>query len=123
MTGPRRLLVTGTRHGRRDVTAWLDRYAGWAGLPAELVVGGAPGVDEQAEAWAISRGVAVRRVMADWSRGRRAGPERNAVMVALCAPGDDCLAFPLPGSIGTHDCADKARRAGLRVHVLPVLSP
>jgi hypothetical protein len=40
-----------------------------------------------------------------------AGPRRNAHMVSLGA--DVCLAFPLPGSRGTWNCAELAVNAGI----------
>ena len=52
----------------------------------------------------------------DWHRiGRRAGPERNQLMVDQGA--DICLAFPLPSSRGTKDCMKKATIAGIPVKV------
>lgn len=79
---------------------------GWVGYPVE---GGEYVVEEPHPA--------------DWSRGRKAGPERNAAMVALGA--DLCLAFigpctsprcykPEPhDSHGATGCADLAEAAGI----------
>jgi hypothetical protein len=58
-------------------------------------------------------GVTVERHPADWSKGRKAGPERNQGMVDLGA--DICLAFPLGESRGTRDCMRRARAAGIPV--------
>jgi hypothetical protein len=55
-----------------------------------------------------------RGAAADWDRfGKRAGPIRNAEMVAAGAM--LCLAFHrfLPGSKGTKDCARRALAAGI----------
>jgi hypothetical protein len=74
------------------------------------------GADHWADLWAsetLDPEVSVERHPADWSRGKRGGPERNARMVAAGA--DVCLAFPLPGSRGTVDCMRKAQAAGIPV--------
>jgi hypothetical protein len=78
------------------------------------------GVDRAVERWAESAGVPHEPHPADWSTyGRKAGPIRNAEMVALGAA--ICLAFPIPGSRGTWDCLQKAADAGIpgRVYPLP----
>lgn len=83
----------------------------------------------------------------EWMRGQwgcpAAGVYRNQEMVAaaLAAAWVDedaawqdederaelhnvvCLAFPLPGSKGTHDCAQRARDAGIRVDVHHLPAP
>lgn len=118
-----RLLITGTRKGRIDVERWLERWAAKYAAPDELVVGGAPGVDTQAELYALRACWKVRVVPAEWRRwGARAGPLRNLAMVDLCGAGDHCLAFPAHGSRGTYDCVSRARAAGLSVFILPLLS-
>lgn len=121
------LLVSGTRHGRRDVehllSCWLGRN-GWGATKGfqdlVLVQGGARGVDGQAAAWANERGIFVRTFVADWNRhGKAAGPKRNQAMVDSAVPGHDyLLAFPDESSIGTHDCVRRARAHGLLVEVL-----
>jgi hypothetical protein len=117
-----RLLITGSRKGREDVERWLDRWGAKYGQPELVIVGGAPGVDTQAELYASRACWKVRVVPAPWQRlGARAGPVRNQAMVDLCRSGDHCLAFPSLGSRGTLDCASRARAAGLSVFVLPPL--
>ena len=61
------------------------------------------------------KSVQVERHPADWSRGKRGGPDRNQEMVDLGA--DVCLAFPLGESRGTRDCIRRARTAGIPVTV------
>lgn len=80
----------------------------------EIVSGGAPGADTLGERYAAERGWPVRRFPADWSQGRRAGPLRNAEMVAYATH-----LIALPGGRGTADCVRQAREAGLVVRVIP----
>lgn len=97
-----------------------------------LVSGACPtGADAIAEAHWRSKRLPVERHPADWSKGRCAGPERNAHMVALGA--DVCVAFigpctsprchrlDLHPSHGATGCADRARWAG--IDVVRVLAP
>ncbi|HTU61554.1 MAG TPA: hypothetical protein VMF89_24030 [Polyangiales bacterium] len=61
----------------------------------------------------------------DWVRdGRRAGPLRNAALVAAAcearALGEvDCFAFPLGKSPGTFDCVRQLQQAGFVVQIHP----
>jgi hypothetical protein len=82
--------------------------------PIELVIqGGARGVDSVAHAWAVARGIPCDTYPADWAaHGRRAGPIRNARMLAEGRP-DLVVAFP--GGPGTADMVRQAERAGVRV--------
>lgn len=51
---------------------------------------------------------------ADWrTHGKAAGPIRNSELVAVQPKPLACAVFALPGSIGTPDCAGKARNAGI----------
>ncbi len=77
----------------------------------ELVSGGAKGIDQAAEAWAESRGIAIRRFLPDWKRlGRGAGPVRNREMAAYA---DFVVVFP--GGSGTRNMLAEAKRAKKRV--------
>jgi len=77
----------------------------------EVVSGGADGVDAAGEAWAQSRGIAVRIFPAEWQRYHRAaGPIRNRKMAAYA----DAAAL-FPGGSGTRNMLAEARRAGLQV--------
>lgn len=123
-----RVLVTGSRD-------WPDRDIIWSALAAiatespfaTLVHGDCPtGADAIADHWWTTFGGHVERHPADWSRGRKAGPERNAEMVTLGA--DLCLAFIGPctsprcrrddrhWSHGATGCADLAEAAGIETH-------
>ncbi len=114
---PRRILITGSRD-------WVDekaiddalRAAFYEYGVATLVSGGCPtGADAIAERIWEAHAFPVERHPADWdAHGKAAGPRRNQEMVDLGA--DICIAFPLPDSRGTVDCAKKAKAAGIRVH-------
>lgn len=127
-----RILVTGSR----DWSDWQTlTYAMFEAVDdyGEVVVvhGACPtGADAMAD-WVGENllgflevvGARVERHPADWSRGRKAGPERNAHMVSLGA--DVCLAFigdctsprcHISGkhpSHGASGCADLAEKAGI----------
>jgi hypothetical protein len=84
-------------------------------LIAEVVSGGAMGVDSLAEQWAAENDMPVSVFKPDWSQyGRGAGPVRNAEMTdyseALIAVWDG-------ESKGTRDMIDKAEKKGLPVFV------
>ena len=101
-----------------------DEYGNTMPDPSKftLVHGHCPtGADHWADQWSIGNFFIAERHPADWSRGRRAGPERNAHMISLGA--DLCLAFigactsprcdtegkhPSHGASGTADLAEKA---------------
>lgn len=123
-----RVLVTGSRD-------WSDEQAvrdalravasGVASQHVTVVHGHCPtGADAHADMAARIFGMQVERHPADWSRGRKAGPERNAAMVGLGA--DVCLAFIGPctsprcnrsdahDSHGATGCASLAEAAGIR---------
>jgi len=82
------------------------------GFPREILSGACTGVDEAGELWAARWKVPVRRFPADWSKGRKAGPMRNAEMVANA---DALLVIRWPDSRGSQDVARQARSRGLRV--------
>ncbi len=82
-------------------------------LSLMVITGCAPGADDYARRWARHRqGVSCQDFPADWSRGPKAGPERNARMLAEGKP-DLVVAFP--GGRGTADMVRRARKAGVEV--------
>ncbi|EFC86486.1 SLOG family protein [Parafrankia sp. EUN1f] len=119
-----RVLVTGSRDivtGSIVYRALFEEHA-TAPTPLTLVVGDCPtGADFLARHWAeavtrLGSKVHVEVFTADWdTRGRAAGPERNARMVASGA--DICLAFYKrgAGNRGTSNCVRLARAAGIPV--------
>jgi hypothetical protein len=122
---PVRILTTGWRdwpEADKDIV-WqkLDEFVVACQLPAEFVLvhgqceyGGA---DLWSEQWAIAHGFKVEPHPARKVNGRILGPERNAKMVNLGAA--VCLGFPGPGSRGTINCMNLARRAGIEVRSTP----
>lgn len=117
-----RILVCGGRNytDRERVFRVLDDLHAARGI-TYLAHGGAKGADRSAEAWAMSRGVAWRRWMADWKTlGKAAGPERNARMLTESRP-DMVIAFP--GKRGTADMVRKATAAGVPVVRVPEVTP
>lgn len=119
MSAPYRILVTGSRD-------WTDQHAVWAALadaarpvaPEQKLVivhGACPtGADAMADEWARSYGAAIEAHPANWAKyGRRAGPIRNAVMVARGA--DVCLAFIKDRSRGASYTASLAEAAEIPV--------
>jgi hypothetical protein len=112
-----RLLVCGDRN-------WIDRAAINAELsfmhseaPISLLIhGDCSGADRMAGEWAVANSVDVRARPAEWKLGRRAGPMRNARMLAQEKP-DRVIAFhdDLPASTGTLDMMRKAQDKGVPV--------
>jgi len=107
-----RLIVCGGRDFADRDAAWaaLDRVHAERGI-REVIEGGARGADTLAGEWADARGVKRTTVAADWSLGRKAGPIRNAAMIALAPDG----LIALPGGRGTENCCAQATAAGITV--------
>jgi hypothetical protein len=82
----------------------------------EIIHGAAPGADTLVAEVAELYGFDVRAFPADWSRGRRAGPERNLRMLDECP--DHVIAFQRNGSRGTQHTINEARRRGISVWVI-----
>ena len=111
MTAAKRILVTGSRDWQDPVTiidALIDEFES----KAVLVHGGASGADFMAAKVWTKAGMPAEPHPADWSKGRGAGYERNAEMVALGA--DVCLAFIRDESKGATHTAELAQKAGIR---------
>lgn len=104
-----RVVVTGGRDyaDAATVYATLD-----AVKPTIIAQGEAHGADGLARAWAYERGVPCVGYRADWSWGKRGGPQRNAKMLREFGP-DLVVAFP--GGNGTADCVRRALRLGIPV--------
>lgn len=105
-----RVLVCGGRafHGPLLVKRVLDSLQ-----PRLIIHGGARGADTLAGEYAEKTGTPCMAFPAPWSsKGRAAGPIRNAWMLEFGRP-DLVVAFP--GGRGTEDMVTKAERAGIRV--------
>lgn len=80
-----------------------------------LISGACPhGADFHAESWAKKRGVPILLYPADWSKGKRAGFDRNTKIVKGA---DVVLAFMEGQSNGTMDSIEKAWKLGKKVLV------
>lgn len=117
-----RLVVSGSRYGRPDVWSALESWlaAFRDDRPVRLYHGCAPGVDEQARCWGMRAGVQEERFPANWSRGKKAGPERNIRMVRAAGGGAHMLGFPGPKSVGTWHCYRVAANAELCAVIVDV---
>lgn len=113
---PLRVIVTGSR--RVTGCAQLNERL-WK-LPVNVVLlhGDQRGIDR--EAAAIGRGRGWKVIPFPYRRelGKAGGPARNQEMVNSGA--DLCLAFPDEKSIGTWDCVQRAKAAGIPVEVIHV---
>ena len=88
---------------------------------AEVVSGGARGVDRLAERFARNHRLPVRRFLPDWSRfGRSAGPRRNQQMVDYVGPSGQLIAVWDGVSKGTLYTIRMAESSGLSVFVFRV---
>lgn len=113
-----RLLVCGDRNWTdyELLQTVLDDFADVHDWKLTLIHGAARGADSMADRWAEDCGFPIERYPADWDHhGKRAGPIRNAVMLATGV--DVVIAFhdDLVNSRGTKHMVTIARRAGVRV--------
>jgi len=117
--------VTRRKPGTRIAIVGSRSYADLAGvvdyvnaLPndAEVISGGARGVDSTAERAAISRGLKVTSIRAEWEKfGKAAGFIRNSTIVDSC---DRVVAFWDGKSRGTLDTITKAKIASKPVEII-----
>jgi hypothetical protein len=121
-----RVIVTGSRDWPDDSAVFFTLYdalrqARWIGEVLDVIHGGCPtGADAYAAGWcAIARklGYPVNEIVyeADWSIGRKAGPERNKRMIEAGA--DKVLAFNRNNSRGTSGTMKLANDAGIPVEL------
>lgn len=116
-----KLIVTGSRDWEKEDHIWdtLRVFADDAldkGEEVTLIHGDCPtGADAIADFVAQEIGFEVIRYPADWSKGKKAGPERNRRMIDENLDADYVLAFPLGESRGTRHCMGYAERQGLQV--------
>jgi hypothetical protein len=115
-----RVLVTGSRDWQDYQRVGSELYHMWAQSGKHvsemtLVHGACPtGADYWASQYATLWGWNVEPHPADWDAyGKAAGPRRNCEMTDSGV--DLCLAFILPSSRGTRQCADYAESKGVPV--------
>ena len=127
-----KVLVTGSRDYTNEKA--IEREL--AKLPAGTIIvhGACPtGADAIADKMAMKLGFKIRRYPADWDGERAAtgspkaaGPKRNAKLIRDEHPDKDGVPFDLglaftvdmTRSRGTKDCAERARKAGIKVEVI-----
>ena len=109
-------IIAGTRYASiKDTMDAIDECP-WE--ISEVVSGEARGPDTHGADWGERVKIPVKRFPADWeSLGRRAGLIRNSQMAEYA---DALLAVWDGHSRGTRDMIAKARKKGLRVHVVRI---
>lgn len=81
-----------------------------------LITGGAVGIDQIAEKWALNIGIPTIIYIPDWNKyGKSAGIIRNKLIANDC---DQCLAFWDGLSKGTKSTIDMCVKLGKRTHVI-----
>jgi len=83
-----------------------------------VISGGADGVDSLAEKWAKENNIKTSIYYADWSKGKKAGPTRNTLIVNEC---DYMIAFPSVESVGTYDSINKAKKSNKIIEVIEII--
>lgn len=107
-----KVIIAGSRYGRPN-RELADAIAASGFVVTEIVHGAAPGVDEQADAWARSADIPVARFPAPWKTvGKAAGPIRNRAMAKYA----DAL-IALSGGDGTSSMIREAQKAGLEIYI------
>jgi hypothetical protein len=89
-------------------------FSSFRETPLVIIQGECRGPDTYAKEWAQERSIECLSFPADWSQGKRAGPERNKKMLQEGKP-DLVLAFTddLETSRGTRSMVTLAREAGI----------
>lgn len=113
------LIICGGRnhHMTRHMLAVCDWFYDKFG-PFKVVLGGADGIDDDAEKWARARGLDPHIMLPKYRfPGDRQAPLiRNSDMAEYAGPEGTCLAFPALGkSNGTWDMIRKAKAVGMVV--------
>lgn len=118
-----RVLICGSRNlnNKQFVNSILDKLEAELG-PWNLVIQGeARGADTLAREWAEDMKISVMRFPANWKlHGKAAGPIRNKQMLDKGKP-DLVIAFLAPGSRGTKNMIDQARKAGIKTHIVELI--
>ena len=118
-----RVLVTGCRdwEDEEEVCLCLDMLEAKHGEITVVCGDCKTGADKMTRLWVEvdhGRGRELYVFQADWSGGKKGGPERNQRMVDR-GGAKECLAFWDGKSRGTLDCLSRAVRAGIPVRIIP----
>lgn len=117
-----KVIVAGSRgfNDRQYGFMCLDHFHGQWPI-TEIISGTASGADTIGEEWAVSRGVAVRRMPADWNtHGKSAGYKRNVEMAEV---GDYLIVFWDGTSKGTQHMINIANDKGITTTVIHYGTP
>ena len=106
-----KLAIVGSRNvGSIDISAYISE------MPAEIISGGAKGVDTLAAEFAKSRGIKLTEFLADYKKHGRGAPiRRNALIVEAC---DKVLAFWDGVSKGTLSSINLAKKLGKQLQIV-----
>ncbi len=108
-------VIMGSRRGPGNQRTYLYKLIAKCEL---VIVGDAPGVDEEAIAVCVRNGIPYDKFHAGWEGGRADGPKRNGRMAlyaaALRQSGCKVIAhaFPDSKSTGTWDCVRQLQELG-----------
>ena len=116
----RAIIVCGGRN-------YTDSYRVFTALnverPDHVIHGCAPGADRLASEWCDRSSTSHEVFRANWSIGRKAGPQRNERMLRAllqwASQGYDIAVIAFPGGRGTADMVRRARAADVRVIEVP----
>lgn len=104
-----KIIIAGSR-GIEDLKVVEAAMAVTGLVPTEVVSGGAQGVDELGERWALARLIPITVFRADWHKhGIAAGPIRNAIMATYA---DQAVICWDGQSRGSRDMANQMKRLG-----------
>jgi len=107
-----KVVIAGSRSITKEVFDQVITQCPWADLITEVVLGACPtGVDAHGLKWAKSKGLPTKDIHADWSQGKKGGPQRNARMAEYA---DGLIAIWDGVSPGTRWMAKSAHKRGLR---------
>ena len=125
-----KVLVTGSHEWVNEKA--IEREFRKLPVGTTIIHGACPtGADALADKAAMKFGFPIRRYPADWEAERlatgspkAAGPKRNSRMIREEHRSGDPVAFALAftpdlvRSRGTKDCVERARKVGIRVHII-----
>lgn len=117
---PYRILITGSKNWTDKATIRHAIFETWKGVGSPkntvLLVDGARGANSYAQRCGEAFGFIIEQHNAGWKiENKSAGPQRNQHMVNAGA--DICLAFLIEPSVGTIDCIERAKEAGIPVEI------